>query len=148
MPGAALEDRIAELAMAALAPCDLGDGIEVVHDVEKLEIEMDCDIADAPSVEALASTMQLHDEVASTMQFLRQDELASTLQFARQDELASTVEFARFSAPYERIELQLDASAYRRATIEDARRMLRAGSAAEQARQPRPDPTRRRTRVM
>jgi hypothetical protein len=138
MPGAALEDRIAEVAMAALAPCDLGDGIEVVHDVEKLEIEMDCDVADVP----------LLDELAKTVEHVRLEELASTLQFARQDELASTMEFARFSAPYERIELQLDAGAYRRATIEDARRMLRAGSAAEQARQPRPDPARRRTRVM
>lgn len=34
--------------MGALSPCDLGDGIEVVHDVETIEIEMDCDLADPP----------------------------------------------------------------------------------------------------
>ena len=38
-----LQTRLAEALMGALAPCDLGDGnIEVVHDVEALEIEMEC----------------------------------------------------------------------------------------------------------
>ena len=44
----ALESRIAEVLMGALSPCDLGDSIEVVHDVETIEIEMDCDLADPP----------------------------------------------------------------------------------------------------
>lgn len=42
----ALETRLAETVMSALFPCDLGDGIEVVHDVELLDIEMDCDLGD------------------------------------------------------------------------------------------------------
>jgi hypothetical protein len=91
MIAASLESRIAEAFMAALAPCDLGDGIEVVHDEERLEVEMDCDLAEPVVL----------------------------------DDLASTVEFARFSAPYERIELQLDAHAFRRATIEEARTILK-----------------------
>src|SRR5512135_1842799 len=43
----ALETRLAEALMSALYPCDLGDGIEVLHDVEEqIEIEMDCDLGD------------------------------------------------------------------------------------------------------
>jgi len=42
----ALETRLAEVLMSALFPCDLGDGIEVLHDVEMIEIEMDCDLAE------------------------------------------------------------------------------------------------------
>lgn len=38
--------RLAEAWMSAMFPCDLGDGIEVVHDVEVIEIEMDCDLGD------------------------------------------------------------------------------------------------------
>jgi hypothetical protein len=48
---ASLESRIAEVLMGALSPCDLGDSIEVVHDVETIEIEMDCDLADPPVAE-------------------------------------------------------------------------------------------------
>ena len=91
--------------MAALAPCDLGDGIEVVHDVEALEIEMDCDV-----------------EVA----VVQVDEAAATLQLARIElEEVGTHQFVRFSAPYERIELQVDGGAYRRATIAEAQRLAR-----------------------
>jgi hypothetical protein len=51
-PGAnPLETRLTELAMSALAPCDLGDGIEVVHDVEVVEVEMECTLDDAPAVD-------------------------------------------------------------------------------------------------
>ena len=39
-----LETRLAEALMGALFPCDLGDGIEVLHDVEQIEIEMDVDL--------------------------------------------------------------------------------------------------------
>jgi hypothetical protein len=49
-----LESRIAETVMAALMPCDLGDGIEVIHDVETLEITMDCDLR-APEEEDLCT---------------------------------------------------------------------------------------------
>lgn len=130
MPGAVLENRLAEVAMAALAPCDLGDGIEVVHDVEKLEIEMDCDLAEVAPIARIA-------QVAHVGHAAQIDDLASTLEFARLDEVASTLEFARFSAPYERIELQLDASAYRRATIEDARRILTSQHGRSRGRAPR-----------
>lgn len=41
-----LESRLVEVAMRALFPCDLGDGIEVVHDVEVIQVEMDCDLDD------------------------------------------------------------------------------------------------------
>jgi hypothetical protein len=88
-----LEARLAELMMSQLNPCDLGDGIEVIHDVETVEIELDCEV---------------HDD----------------------DELG-THQFVRYSAPYERIEVQLDAHAYRRATIEEARKLVRAVSASD-----------------
>lgn len=32
--------------MRDLVPCDLGDGIEVIHDVELIEVEMECDVED------------------------------------------------------------------------------------------------------
>jgi hypothetical protein len=80
-----LETRLAEVLMSALSPCDLGEGIEVVHDTETLEVEMECSI----------------EEVV--------------------DDDLGTHQFVRFSAPYERIEVQIDASAFRRATIEEAK---------------------------
>jgi hypothetical protein len=102
-----LETRLLELLMAELAPCDLGKGIEVVHDVEAVEIEMDCDI-------------EVDDEVA--------DDVACTMRFARQpnagDDLG-THQYVRYSAPYERIELAVDPSAFVRATIEEAKTLLR-----------------------
>jgi hypothetical protein len=55
----ALESRIAEVMMSALMPCDLGDGVEVVHEVETLEIELDCRMDDEA------------DELASTASFER-----------------------------------------------------------------------------
>jgi hypothetical protein len=99
-----LESRLAELMMGDLAPCDLGDGIEVIHDVEAVEIEMDCALED--------------DETP--------DDLGNTIKFAREDDIG-THGFVRHSAPYERIEIQLDAGAYRRATIEEARKLKRLG---------------------
>jgi hypothetical protein len=41
-----LETRLAEVLIGALFPCDLGDGIEVLHDVEMIEIEMECDLGE------------------------------------------------------------------------------------------------------
>jgi hypothetical protein len=89
MVASRLESRLAELLLAQLDPCDLGDGIEVIHDVESLEVELECDLGD--------------DEPAAVA-----------------DDVA-TREFVRFSAPYERIELQIDPTAFLRATIEDSR---------------------------
>ena len=82
-----LETRLAEVLMSALAPCDLGDGVEVVHDVETMEVELEC---------------ALEEEV---------------------DDELGTHQFVRFSAPYERIEANFDAGAFRRATIEEAKRL-------------------------
>jgi hypothetical protein len=104
--GSLLQTRLAELLMAQLAPCDLGDGIEVVHDVEAVEIEMDCDVDDDDP-----------EDVANTIRFAR-DALGS-------DELG-THQCVRYSAPYERIELVVDANAFRRATIEEAKALLRS----------------------
>ncbi len=41
-----LEARLTDALMSALFPCDLGDGIEVLHDVEDIEIELECDLGD------------------------------------------------------------------------------------------------------
>lgn len=99
---------LAEVLMADLAHCDLGDGIEVVHDVEAVEVEMDCDVA-----------MDAIDEDAD-----------DTIRFAHPefdlDPDAGTHQYARMSAPYERIELWVDPQAYVRATIEEAKELMRA----------------------
>lgn len=58
--------RPAEALIGALLPCDLGDGIEVVHDVEELEIEMDCDLDD----DAHHSTPYETIEVWDTLPFV------------------------------------------------------------------------------
>ncbi|HEY5944851.1 MAG TPA: hypothetical protein VIV40_05140, partial [Kofleriaceae bacterium] len=48
---------IAEVLLGQLAPpCDLGDGIEVVHDVVDVEIEMDCDLDDDAPIQAEPDT--------------------------------------------------------------------------------------------
>jgi hypothetical protein len=74
-----LETMIAELMMRELDPCDLGNGIEVIHEVEAVEIEMDCDLEeDSPG--------RWFDE-----------------------EFARNIKAHRFlleSAPYERIEIE------------------------------------------
>jgi hypothetical protein len=114
---AALENRLAELLMSVLAPCDLGDGIEVVHDVEVVEIEMECALDDPPEAAGAepdaADTLPEHPVFDELM-------LLATTQFIRED--IGTQQFVRESAPYERIELQVDPGAFRRAVIEDARR--------------------------
>jgi hypothetical protein len=95
-----LENRLLEVLMGALSPCDLGDGIEVVHDVEAVEIEMDCVVDDDEPIE----------------------QLGNTTKFAREE--IGTHRFVRYSAPYDRIEIQLDANAFVRATIEEAKSLL------------------------
>ena len=103
-----LESRLAELMMAQLDPCDLGDGIEVVHDVESIEIELECDVSDDAQDDDPDRTLELSREAIEALEAMADD--------------AGTHEFVRFSAPYERIELELDARSFRRATIEDATR--------------------------
>lgn len=103
-----LENRLAELMMAQLAPCDLGDGIEVVHDVEDIEIELECDLGDAAQDDAADRTLELSREAIEALDAIADE--------------AGTHEFVRFSAPYERIELELDSRSFLRATIEDASR--------------------------
>jgi hypothetical protein len=43
-----LEARLAAVSLGNLDPCDLGDGIDVIHDVEMIEVEMECDLESAP----------------------------------------------------------------------------------------------------
>lgn len=99
-----LESRLAEVLMSALSPCDLGDGIEVVHDVETLEVELECMVDDDAREPAADDTL---------------------VDIVLVDEELGTHQFVRFSAPYERIEVQIDESAFRRATIEEAKRHWR-----------------------
>lgn len=94
-----LELLLADLLMRDAFPCDLGDGIEVIHEVETLEIEMDCDLDDEPH--------RWFDEA-----------FASSI----------THPFVRESAPYERIEIQLDKKAFLHATIEEARTLSRGST--------------------
>ncbi|HSD89254.1 MAG TPA: hypothetical protein VLB44_17115 [Kofleriaceae bacterium] len=112
-----LDARLTEVLMSALCPCDLGDGIEVVHDVEAVEIEMECDVGeDAPPEPELA------DDIETTIKFAfdANDEVVNTTEFARADDVG-THQFVRHSAPYERIEIQLDPHGFVQATIEEAR---------------------------
>jgi hypothetical protein len=128
-----LEARLAEVLMAALAPCDLGGDIEVVHDVESVEIEMDCALDEESDDHDAGDTFvdhdglvmrfarELADEHAGTTRFVREhaEDVGSTTRFARED--VGTHQFVRHSAPYERIEIQVDRGAFLRATIEDAK---------------------------
>jgi hypothetical protein len=61
----ALEARLAEALMFALFPCDLGDGIEVVHDVEQIEIELDCDLDDDAWYSTPYETIEIRFEPAA-----------------------------------------------------------------------------------
>lgn len=127
---ASLQNRLAELELGALCPCDLGDGIEVVHEVEAVEVEMECALDDVPRpldvgaaiAEALAAEIEreLFDEDHTCE--LEQVE-AFTMPFDRE---GGTHQFVRESAPYERIEVELDASGFRQATIEEARALAGA----------------------
>lgn len=113
MIGAAnLKTRLAELLMDQLAPCDLGHGIEVIHDVDSLEVEMECDLSDDTPVE----DPRAHEasDAAQTLELTRE-----AIDVIVED--VGTHEFVRFSAPYERIEIQLDAKAFLHATIEEAK---------------------------
>jgi hypothetical protein len=62
----ALETRLAEVLMRDLVPCDLGDGIEVIHDVEVIEIEMDCDLDD-PWYSAPYERIEIQHEPATVV---------------------------------------------------------------------------------
>jgi len=102
-----------------MVPCDLGDGIEVVHDVEAVEVEMDCALDD--------------DEPAPPVPDDEVDEPGATTRFTRElNEELGTQQFERFSAPYERIEIRLD-DGYVRATIEEAQSLSRRMSTAAAA---------------
>ena len=92
-----LESRLAELLMSALSPCDLGDGIEVVHDVETIEVELECTVDDDTQAPA-EDTREAADDTLVDIVLV--------------DEELGTHQFVRFSAPYERIEVQIDASAF------------------------------------
>jgi hypothetical protein len=80
-----LETILAEILIRDQFPCDLGDGIEVLHDVEDVEIEMECDVGDDPPA-------RWFDE-----------EFARTIKLAPAD---VAHRFLRDSTPYERIEIR------------------------------------------
>jgi len=105
--------------MSALAPCDLGDGIEVLHDVEDVEIEMDCALDDDEGRDDEVSERDAADTLPEHPAF-DEPTLGATTQFVRVAEDVGTRQFVRESAPYERIELQLDPGAFRRTTIAEA----------------------------
>src|SRR4051794_25089738 len=81
-----LQTRLAELMMSQLLPCDLGDGIEVLHEVEAIEVELECDVDDHPAIEVTDITERMERI------WFESDDLG-------------THQFVRQSAPYERIEL-------------------------------------------
>lgn len=58
------ESRLSEALMSVLLPCDLGDGIEVVHDVETVEIEMDCDLDDEDRYSAPYEKLEVSELVS------------------------------------------------------------------------------------
>ena len=60
-----LESCLAEVVMRALFPVDLGDGIEVVHELETLEIEMDCEIDDDAAYSDAYERLELEHEPAA-----------------------------------------------------------------------------------
>jgi len=82
-----LETVIAELMMRELDPCDLGTGIEVIHEVEAIEIEMDCDL----------------DEDSPHRWF--DEEFARTIKLANETIGYATHRLLYESTPYERIEI-------------------------------------------
>jgi hypothetical protein len=131
-----LANRLAELLMSQLLPCDLGDGIEVVHDVEAIEVEMDCDLADPSEQFARVEPAEPTEPLAAP-----EPDPGDTVVMLKTwfDEIevgedAGTHQFIKLSAPYERIEIEIDANAYRRATIADARKLTRARHALERHR--------------
>jgi len=65
----ALETRLAESLMFALFPCDLGDGIEVVHDVEHIEIELDCDVGEDGWYSAPYERIEIEFEASAHSQY-------------------------------------------------------------------------------
>src|SRR5262245_58504689 len=108
-----LEIHLTEVLMRELARCDLGDGIEVIHDVEAVEVEMDCDLEDDDPTDVDHTTRWFDEQFAGTIKFAREP-LADAI---------GTHRFVRESAPYERIEIELDPNAFIRATIEEACRV-------------------------
>ena len=138
-----LETRLAELLMTQLLPCDHGDGIEVVHDVESVEVELQCDLDDDAPVDAATAEAALAvvrapaaDDPETTIKMLKfwfetNDDLIDTSKFVDElmDELLAddgTRRFERQTAPYERIEIQVDPTAFMRATIEEAKTVQRS----------------------
>lgn len=98
----ALQDRLIEAVMRAAFPCDLGDGIEVVHDVEALEIEMECDLEEAGAYSEAYERIEIAPEPNL---WLASAEDLATARFTRvldsslvRDTLAETVPYPRIEA--------------------------------------------------
>lgn len=117
--------------MTDLVRCDLGDGVEVIHDVESIEVEMECDVDDAlpafsEHTESLLKIwLESHDETERVQRhWFEPEPEVVTSRFTRTEDIG-THPFVRYSAPYERIEIQLDTSTFRLATIEEAKALAR-----------------------
>lgn len=108
----ALESRLAEVLMSALFPCDLGDGIEVVHDVEVIEIEMDCDLEHDPEYSAPYEKIEILLEASATIPILEEWREAPIVNVFERSPVCDTLPFAPFeptalgteTVPYPRID--------------------------------------------
>lgn len=116
--------------MNDLIQCDLGDGIEVIHDVEAIEVEMDCDLGDdLPAFteyteSLLKAWLEPSDDTEPVLRHWFESDEIVTARYTRTDD-DGTQPYFRYSAPYERIEIEIDASTFRRATIEEAKSLAR-----------------------
>lgn len=87
---AILEARLAEAVLRDLFPCDLGDTIEVVHDVEVLEIELECEVEPSEAYDKLELDPPQVSEDLATARFARVLEPALV-----RETLAETVPYPR-----------------------------------------------------
>jgi len=102
-----LETRLAEVLIGALFPCDLGDGIEVLHDVEMIEIEMECDLGeDAWDSTPYEKIELIFEAVAMPFEDLsKRESIALDLAAYERNSATDTMPFETFepSVPFVRI---------------------------------------------
>ena len=102
-----LETRLAEVLMGALFPCDLGDGIEVVHDVEMIELEMECDLGeDAWDSTPYEKIELIFEAVAAPFEdFSARERVALDLEAYERSSVTDTLPFETYepSLPFVRI---------------------------------------------
>jgi hypothetical protein len=108
----ALETRLAAVLMRHFFPCDLGEGIEVVHDVEVIEIEMDCDLEDDAWHSAPYERIEIQFDPAAAAPAIedlssRERVAAFHINATENCSASDTLPFA----PYEPIDVRADSSA-------------------------------------